>query len=110
MNTSKSIEYSVYTFDGRKSGKRDATWHKALTSKDMHHALKTAQNLFGTNKFGKVEVKKKYYDEKNDRTIDMSIKTYEKKKKGVNIFTILFSGIILAVIAFFVTYYTIGQQ
>lgn len=107
---SDSIEYSVYTFEGRKNGKRQASWHKYMTSEDMHKALQEAQNLFDSNKFGRVEVKKKYFDTKNQRTVDMSIKTFEKNQRSfINVYTILLLGIVMAVIAFLATYYIIGE-
>ena len=110
MSTDNSIEYSVYTFGGEKNGKRKPSWKKQMTSEDMHKAIQEAETLFNSDKYGRVEVKKKYFDPKNKRTVDMSIKTFEKeKKKEINVLTILIGGIIFAVIAFYLTYTLIGQ-
>lgn len=109
MSKNSDIEYSVYTFGGKKNGKRKANWHKHMTSEDMHKALEEAEKLFESNKFGRIEVKKKYYDSKNSRTVDMAIKVFEKKpKKTLNIPTIIIGGIILAVVAFAITYYVVN--
>lgn len=102
---SNAIEYSVYTFDGKSNGKRKASWQKKMTSENMQEALQEAEKLYESKQYGRVEVKKKYYDPKNARTVDMSLKIFENKpKKPVGLTTILAGGLICAVLAFLITY------
>lgn len=108
MSTSNSIEYSVYTLGGGK--KSQGSWKKHMTSDDMHKAMEEAQTLHKSQKFPKIEVKKKYYDSKNSRVVDMSIKVLERKQSTtINIPMILLIGAALAGLAFAGTYYTLGQ-
>ena len=110
MSTNNAIEYTIYTFADHQNQKRQANWQKHSTSSDMHKAVKEAQELFETDKFCKVEVKKKYFDPKNQRTVDMSIKVLERKpKKTINVLTILIGGVVLAILAFLGTYYLLAR-
>ena len=110
MTTNNSLEYTIYTFDDHQNKTRKANWQKHSTSTDMHKAVQEAQGLFDTNQFCKVEVKKKYFDPKNERTVDMSIKVLERKpKRTINVATILIGGLVLAIIAFLATYYLLAK-
>lgn len=78
------IEYTIYTFDvpvAKKKG--DISWKKHATITDMTQAMTEAQNLIGTDKFQKIEVKKKFFDPKQNRPIDMTVKVlHARRKKG----------------------------
>lgn len=105
--SSQSIEYAVYVFTNQGNQKQQPKWEKHMTCTDMHKAIDKAQSLHSSAKYQKIEVKKKFYDPKNARTIDMSIKTYERKAKsaGLNTATILLIGVGLAILAFCATYF-----
>jgi len=76
------IEYTIYTFDMPKpKQKGDNSWKKHTTTDDMSKAMAEAESLHGTQKFQKIEVKKKFFDQKKNRVVDMTLKTFEAKPK-----------------------------
>jgi hypothetical protein len=90
------IEYTIYTFDmPRPNQKGDNSWQKHAVLEDMSKAMNEAETLHATKKYQKVEVKKKFFDQKKNRVVDMTLKTYEVKPKKD--FTILIA-IIMAVL------------
>ena len=78
QNAAAQIEYSVYTFD-IPSGKGQSKWTKHSTQPEMDDALKQAEDLVQTGKFLKIEVKKKFFDQKTNRIVDMTLKTFDSK-------------------------------
>lgn len=94
---SAGIEYTIYTFDmPKQKQKGDNSWKKHVTTDDMGKAMSEAENLNQSGKFQKVEVKKKFFDQKKNRVVDMTLKTFESKPKKDR--TILFA-MIFAVLA-----------
>jgi hypothetical protein len=87
------IEYTIYTFDmPTPSQKGDNSWKKHATLEDMSKAMSEAETLHQSQKFQKVEVKKKFFDQKKNRTVDMTLKVFEanpKKDYTILIVTIL---------------------
>ena len=72
------IEYSIYTFDMPKPKQKGQTkWQKHATLDDMIKAMAQAQSLYESEKFQKIEVKKKFFDQKKNRTVDMTLKVFE---------------------------------
>ena len=77
-----NIEYTIYTFDMPvPKQKGDNTWKKHSTLEDMTKAMMEAEGLSKTQKFQKVEVKKKFFDQKKNRTVDMTLKVFETTPK-----------------------------
>ncbi len=76
------IEYTIYTFDmPSPKQKGDNSWKKHSTLEDMMKAMAEAQSLHETQKFQKIEVKKKFFDQKKNRTVDMTLKVFETTPK-----------------------------
>lgn len=76
------IEYTIYTFDmaaAKAKASNSNSWKKHATLEDMAKAMAEAENLHQTQKFQKIEVKKKFFDQKTNRTVDMTLKIYETK-------------------------------
>lgn len=79
------IEYTIYTFDMPKAKqKADSSWKKHSTLDDMGRAMNEAESLHQTQKYQKIEVKKKFFDQKKNRVIDMTLKVYESKPRKDN--------------------------
>ena len=79
---SAGIEYTIYTFDMPKAKqKSDNSWKKHATLEDMAKAMNEAETLHQTQKFQKIEVKKKFFDQKKNRTVDMTLKVFESSPK-----------------------------
>ena len=93
------IEYSIYTFDMPNDGQKDESkWQKHATLDDMIKAMAEAQNLYDSEKYQKIEVKKKFFDQKKNRQVDMTLKVYERTPKkdystAVAIIFALFCGV-----------------
>lgn len=90
------IEYTIYTFDMPKTRQKgDNSWKKHASLDDMTKAISEAETLHNSQKFQKIEVKKKFFDQKKNRTVDMTLKVYESRPKKN--YTVLFL-ILLAVL------------
>ena len=44
-----------------------------------------AENIFLTGQYGKVEVKQKYFDQKQNRKVDITLKVFESKSESTQI-------------------------
>ena len=99
---SAGIEYTVYTFDmPTPKQKGENSWKKHATLDDMTKAMSEAETLLQTQKFQKIEVKKKFFDEKKNRTVDMTLKVFETSpKKDYTILIVSILAILGAVGAF----------
>lgn len=76
------IEYTIYTFDmPQPNQKGDNSWKKHSTLDDMTKAMSEAEGLHESGKFHKIEVKKKFFDQKKNRAVDMTLKTFENQPK-----------------------------
>ncbi|MFP4313050.1 MAG: hypothetical protein ACLFR0_01875 [Alphaproteobacteria bacterium] len=105
----QSIEYSIYVYHDPKK-KPEKPWEMKGVTPDMNVAMKKAEELNDSREFKKVEVKKKFYDEKNARTIDMTLKTFEgEKKKEMGAVTLLAIGLVLCAASFAAAYFLTAQ-
>lgn len=87
------IEYTIYTFDmPTPKQKGENSWKKHSTIDDMGKAMVEAETLHQTRKYQKIEVKKKFFDQKKNRTVDMTLKVFESKP--VKDYTILIAVLI----------------
>jgi hypothetical protein len=109
---SAQIEYNIYTFampKGKKKGK--PSWKLSKTLSDMDSAMQTAESLHESMKFQKVEVKQKFFDEKKNRTVDMTLKSFEQKPPGNwGIYVALLASVLAGILAFAATYFITGGQ
>jgi len=103
----QGIEYSIYTFDVPESGQNGQNkWEKRDIKTEISDAIATAKKLFKSGKYGKVEVKQKYFDKKKDRNIDVTLKIFEaRSKREINIMIIFLFAILCGGLAFAVTYF-----
>ena len=77
-----SIEYTIYTFQRSKDKNTGPErWQKQDTVSDMNQAVQKAEAFFSSGDYCKVEIKQKYTDPKNNRVIDMTLKTLTHRKK-----------------------------
>ena len=107
QNQSQPIEYSVYTLEAVAPGeKNNNELEKQKTTEDMDEALKDALVLFQTEKYQKVEVKKKYFEEKTGRTIEMTLRSLEAgKKKDWSMVILVIASIAAGAGAFALTFF-----
>ena len=76
------IEYTIYTFERPlEKRKGDILWKKHAISADAQQAVTEAQGLFESHKFHKIEVKKKFFDPKKNRSVDETYKVFETNPK-----------------------------
>lgn len=107
---SAAIEYCVYVYLDSRQAKSKSPWEMKGVTNNMDKAMADAENYHNSRQYKKVEVKKKYFDEKNARTIDMTLKTFEGNyKKEVGAVTLLGVGVGFSAIAFLGAYFlTLG--
>lgn len=104
------IEYTIYTFDMPvPKQKGDNSWKKHATLEDMAKAMTEAETLHQTQKFQKIEVKKKFFDQKKNRVVDMTLKIFETTPKkdytfAIAIFMALLGGLGAFAACFFLTH------
>ena len=97
----QTIEYSVYVFHDAKSKKSKSTWEMVDVTPNMDKALNYAEELISKRAYPKVEVKKKFFDEKNNRTVDVTLKVLETKvKRALDTIEWLAIAVILGAAAF----------
>jgi hypothetical protein len=100
------IEYSVFTREMPSPGEKEGAPERVKTTEDMDEAFKDAKKLFLTGKYKTVEVKKKYFEEKTGRRIEMTLLSFEqKKKKDVSIVLFLVLAMVCGIAAFALTYF-----
>ena len=76
------IEYTIYTFDmPSPKQKGQNSWKKHSSGDDMGKAMNEAETLHQSRKYQKIEVKKKFFDQKKNRVVDMTLKSFESKPK-----------------------------
>ena len=104
--TAGPIEYSVYVYFDPKQAKSKSPWEMKGITDNMEKAMAEAEKYYSTREFQKVEVKKKFFDEKNARTIDMTLKTFEGNlKRDMGAMTILAIGLALSAAGFAGAYF-----
>lgn len=74
-------EYTIYTYAraSRKS-RQPKNWQCHATLEDPIAAMNTAESLYRTRKFHKVEIKKKFFDERKGRLADCTFRVFESRK------------------------------
>lgn len=78
---------------------------KGITD-NMEKAMSDAQSLHDSREYIKVEVKKKYFDQKNNRTVDMTLKVLEGNvKREMGVMTILAISFVCCGLAFAGAYF-----
>lgn len=84
----EGIEYSVFVYPIKKPGEEKGEdeqgngEEKILTTQNMEEAMKHAEEQLATQKYTRVEVKKKFADPKNGRVVDIPLKVLEFKPKA----------------------------
>ncbi len=110
-DNSQPIEYSIYTYDFPQGEDRKNSWEKQLTTEDMDEAIKKAEGFFGSGDYLKVEVKKKYFEEKTGRTIDMTLRMFEsREKKDYSLYIFIVLALVAGIAAFGLTFFIGGGQ
>lgn len=101
------IEYTIYTFDmPTPKQKGENSWQKHATLDDMAKAMGDAEELHLTQKYHKVEVKKKFFDQKKNRTVDMTLKVFENKvKKDHTILIVVIAALVCGIGAFAASFF-----
>ncbi len=101
------IEYSIYTLEAVPPGQTNNNeWEKVSTTEDMDKSMADAQQLFSSDIYQKVEVKKKYFEEKTGRTIEMTLRLFEaKEKKDRSVMLMVLLAVGSGVAAFALTFF-----
>lgn len=82
-HSTASAQYMIYTFDFPKVGQRaQSAWSRYAALADEDLALAQAQILSDTQKYRRIEVKKKYFDPGKGRSIDTTLCVYESGKRA----------------------------
>ena len=75
-------EFSIYVYHYPEDIEDKHTdWEMMAVTTCIQEAVNTAQSLYDTNDFKKVEIKKKYFDAKYQRVIDATYKVFQKKRR-----------------------------
>ena len=102
-------EYTIYTFEHPvQKQKGDIVWKKHATSGDAASAVFEAQNLYDSQKFHKIEVKKKFFDAKKNRAVDETYKVFGTKNKPDLRKVFMIGGVTLCIVGGFAASYFLG--
>lgn len=101
-SSAASAQYLIYTFDFPKAGQRaQSAWSRYAALADEELALAQAQILSDTQKYRRIEVKKKYFDPLKGRAIDTTLRVYEdgKAERRLSGRTVMLGVVVLALAA-----------
>lgn len=102
----KAIEYSVYVYHDKSKKKGGKPWEMIGVTQDMNKALKSAEDLIDSREYPKVEVKKKFFDEKNNRTVDITLKVLEGRvRKPIGAVLLTVFAVLCGAAAFGLAFY-----
>ncbi|HEY8192263.1 MAG TPA: hypothetical protein VIG74_07545 [Alphaproteobacteria bacterium] len=77
-------EYTVYAFEQDSSGRKiPRRWLRKDTHEDVSAALDQAKTLYGTGQYPRVEIRRKYFDTRCNRHVDMTFKTLGRRQRSV---------------------------
>ena len=83
-------EYAIYTFEPAERGRK--VWTRHAVWPDMHAAIGQAEQLYASRKFVKVEVTKKFFDNRRHRMVNSTLKVFETPK-GLAARTVFYSAL-----------------
>ncbi len=86
------IEYSVYAYSHFKDDELGHNhWKRVMVGSDVSAILLQAEKLFCSEKYQKIEIKKKIFDDKKGRNVASTFRIFENKSqnKYVRIGTVL---------------------
>lgn len=100
LPSSQKAEYVIYAYDYVEPSEQDK-WTRVMSSEDVESVTSQAQRLFQSQKYKRIEIQKKFFDERKNIRKAMTVKTYEKKALDnyLVLFTILLMS--LASVGFF---------
>lgn len=100
------IEYSIHTVAMPKGKEKAGKEEKQDTLDDMDKAIARAEALSASGKYCKVEVRKKFFDVKKNRNVDMTLKAYESRpKKDYGVILVVLFALFCGVGAFAAAYF-----
>lgn len=80
--SSAAPEYSVYVFHRHAAEKESANdWEKKRVTTNALRAYKVAEKLRASGQYRKIEVKRKYFDSRNNKPREMTVRLYQGEKK-----------------------------
>lgn len=106
----QSIEYSIIVHH-HPAAKKDKPTELVSSTTNMNEAMKAAEKMLASGEYHKVEVKQKYFDAKNNRQIDMTLKMLEyKAKKPMSLLMIIIITLICGAASFGLTVFLVGGK
>lgn len=104
------VEYSIFVTHKKNSKNGSGTEMVGQPTNNMKDAVKQAEDLHASGEYAKVEVKQKYFDPKNNREINMSLKVLEtKEKKPISLLMLILFTIFCGGAAFGLTVLIVGK-
>lgn len=103
----EGIEYSIHVCPHPSDdAEGEPEWQQLESTDNMDQALKKAEAISYTGEYHKVEVKKKFQDPENDRTIEMTLKLYEgKAKRPATLMEIIIVAVLCGILAFLLSFF-----
>lgn len=84
MSGTSQFEYVVYTYQNPSKDQTAGAWKRHLCTNDKDQAIKTAQALYGSCDYAKVEVKRRAINAVDGDAGDETIKLYGVKKRWLS--------------------------
>ncbi len=105
---SENIEYSVYIHHPANDDRAAPTWERATTTDCAKTALKSAEILYLTRKYSRVEVKRKFFDRVTKSSKAETLRIYGQEKTEILNEQALFRALYIALSVFTVILIVMG--
>lgn len=74
-----AAEYCVYAYSKPLRAGGKCPWIMPFSSAQLEDSFREAERIFQSGKYMRVELRKKYYDERRAFTVDMTLRVFEDK-------------------------------
>lgn len=93
-------EYTVYAYDKYRPDMIGYNkWQYLLSSKNPSEVLEKAEKLFESDKFQKIEIKKKFFDKKMGRYVVSTFRVFDRKSNKTKFYITVAIFIIAALLS-----------
>lgn len=110
MSGDQGIEYTVLGYLHQKDIKDgEDSVEVLMKTANMDEAMQEAEDYLDGGDYAKMEVKKKFFDEKNNREVDMVLKVLEgKNKKETSVWVFAAMAVVAGLAAFGLAFFLGG--
>jgi hypothetical protein len=110
-HTAAEEEFTVYAFEHDPAGRKiPRRWLRKDTHSNATAALSQAKVLYQTGQYPRVEIRRKYFDARCNRQVDMTLRTFGRRRSrmlmrfAAGVTGALASGVVAFAVAYFMNH------